>query len=140
MSVQFDTKRIIIFGDGLFYDTYYLSIAAELTGQRYEAIVKQVLGQWAEILADVQPDQETVFLPFSVGDEFVECLAATRTGRQIVLRSVSVDIEGHTLDLLNLHEFMVGLQEISQQYPENFGVYDQAELIRALKEAEPAPA
>lgn len=136
MAVQFDDKRIIIFGDGLFYASYYFAIATEYTDLDYATVVKRVLEQWAYAIAVIPDNHTPVFLPFSFGDENAECFAATLKGDQIALRIVEVDVEGYSLNLFHLHDFMASSHKVLQQYPEDFGVYDKSELVEALKKAE----
>lgn len=135
MAVHFDDRRIVLFGDSLLYEKYYFLEAAQYASLDYLAVVKRVLEQWGEALASITDNQATLFLPFGPGDESTECLAATVKHKQVTLRNIWVDVEGYSIDLLDLHGFIVSPHKILQQCSENFGTYERDKLITALTQA-----
>ena len=75
-----------------------------------------------------------VFLPYSLDDESVECVEATRIGEEIVLRCVNVATNGYSLALDDLSDFMLSRQELVEfRYPAIFGQYDRQEIISSMR-------
>lgn len=137
MAAHFDNQRIVLFGESVLYDPYYFDVSSEYGNDSYLSVVKRVLSQWAEALAEAESGEAVLYLPFGIYDQCTECFAATITGSQVEMRCVWLDIEGWSIDLRDLYEFMTSPKNVIEHCEENFGVYNKEELIRELAEAEP---
>lgn len=135
MSVQIDRYRITLFGDSLRYDPYYLDLAAEEFKTDTAAILKGLMQQWAEALMNGAFEGKPIYLPYSLDDEWVECLEAQVEGERVVTKCVHVGVNGYAVDLFNLSQFATSVHKIDKEYPETFGVYRRSELVSALRNA-----
>jgi len=135
MNVQIDEGQIILDRQTLRYNPYWIDIAAEEVSSNRLAVMQQVLAQWAEAVAGLNREGQTLFLPYSLDDEWTECFEARLQGNYVVLQCVQVAFNGYSVELNNLSQFMHRAPEIRMKYPENFGQYQQAELVSALRKA-----
>ncbi len=135
MNVKIREEEIVINDKSLRYYPYYFNRHWQDEGLSGPALVKKVLSQWAEALIKMDED-ESVFLPHSLEDEWVECLRANLSGERVVLRCVWVNWSGHSVDLDDISEFMFYEHEVVKEYSDVFGEYDRKELAAALQGAE----
>lgn len=135
MNAQIDEGQIILGEQTIRYDPYYVDIVAEEQASNRSAIMQQVLAQWAEAVAGLNQEGQTLFLPYSLDDEWTECFEARLQGHHVVLWCVQVAFNGYSVELNNLSQFMHGAPEVRKKHPENFGQYQQAELVSALRKA-----
>jgi hypothetical protein len=110
MDIQIDEKSMRLGEHRLEYDAYYFDPDeyAELSSGE---VLREILRQWAAALAGLK-DGQTIFLPFSLDDEWVECLKVTRHGDRLT-----------------------STQQIRKETPEAFGEWDKEEFISALLNA-----
>ena len=138
MVVELDKKRFVISDTELPYDPYYFAITARHTKTGWDSVVKDVLRQWAEELL-WQAAGETLYLPFGIYDQCLQCLMADLSKGQVALRCVWLNIEGFKLDLSDLGAFMSRNHEVYEASPEILGTFRRTELIAGLKEAKLRP-
>ena len=134
MPARYDDKRIYIFDSNVEFDPYYFAIASENGDVGYHGFMKRVFHQWAQAL--IETEGETLYFPFGIYDQCVECFNVTVIDERVVLKRVWFLIEGYTLNLQNLRDFIRGDHKIGASSPV-FGEYDRTDLIKALVQAEP---
>lgn len=141
MRVQIKDEQIIIGEEVLPFYGYYFAIEADRKDQPWLMVVKDVLSQWAAAIATLE-DNQVAYLPYSLEDEWVECIETKRRGENIIFRCVDVAGNGYSLVLDDLKEFMLSRQKLDnfRDHPEMFGEYNRQEIISALKNAEIADA
>jgi hypothetical protein len=139
MEVEIDYQRIRIGDQGLVYYPYYFDIWGEKEADKLN-VLKSVLSQWASALKELRDGDAPLYLPYSLDDETVNCIKATRKGKNIILRCVVVGANGYQLDLDDLASFMRSEQVVEEESPEIFGEYAANEIIKALQEARPIDA
>ncbi len=135
MNVQVDEQLITLDGQRLRYYPYYVDLAAREKGQDRINAVRSMLAQWASALANLSSEDQILFLPYSLDDEVVECLAAQLKGDQIILRCVEVVADGCLINLGNLHSFIHASHETWKQYPKALLQCPKEELVAALRSA-----
>ena len=133
MITTFDNQSITISGKSVPYDPYYFSVASDDDNTDYRAVVKSVLSQWAKEIEQIK-EGEQLFLPFGIYDECLECFFVTCNGKYITLKRTWLMIEGYTLNLRYLHEFINSKHTVDNL--ENFGEYDRYELFQSLEQAQ----
>ena len=135
MNIQIDEKSLIIAGQRFPYDAYYFE-AEEYEHLSCPAILKAILAQWAEALANSDDRNASLFLPFSFDDEEVDCFRARVDGDKVVLSYAQVWENGYALNVADLNEFMRSEYQILEESPEILGAFTKRELISALLNAE----
>jgi hypothetical protein len=145
MNVQVDEQLITLDGQRLRYDPYYVDLAAREKGRNRIDVVRSMLAQWASALANLSSEDQILFLPYSLDDELIECLAAQLKGDQIILRCVEVMAGGCMISLRDFHSFIHASHETWKEYPKALLQCPKEELVAALRSAsagdvEPAAA
>lgn len=140
MAVEFNSETLTVYGQALSYDPYYFAIAAEYnyTGTEWDGVVKDVLRQWAEGLLGMA-DGGTLYLPFGIYDQCLQCMEADLIGEAVALRCVWLDIGGYSLNLPDLSEFMGGRHKVNKASPKSLGSFPRVELVAGLRKAKLIP-
>jgi len=133
MEIQIDSKRLKIGEHRVKYSAYYFDVE-EYTDLSEAAALKEILVQWAGALSNLD-NGRTLFLPFSLDDEWIECFKASESGERITLKYVWVSEGGWSVDVSDLGEFMTSEHEIHKELPEVFGEYRKEDFILALLNA-----
>jgi hypothetical protein len=133
MEIQIDEKCMKIGEYSFRYDAYHFDADEYADLSSGEVLIK-ILAQWAKALSDIR-DGDTIFLPFSLDDEWVECFKVTQLGDRLNSKYVWVNENGYALDVSNLSDFMATTHEIWKESPEVFGEWDKEEFRSALLNA-----
>jgi len=138
MDIQVDDHCMILGGHSLSYSAYYFDVdkyAALPSGE----ILKEIFVQWANALTNIGNGQ-SIFLPFSLDDEWVECLQVTQHGEKLTYQYVRVSENGWALDVTDLSEFMASAHHVRKVMPEIAGECEKSEFISALLNAKVSAA
>jgi hypothetical protein len=138
LDILIGERSINLGGHYLEYDAYYFD-ADKYAGLTCGQALREILRQWAAALAGLE-DGQTLFLPFSLDDEWVECLRVRRRGENIAYQHVWVSENGWALDVSDLSDFMSSAPEVWKESPETVGEVEKAEFISAVLNAKVAAA
>jgi len=131
MNIHIDESRLKIEEYSLEYDAYYFDVD-DYDGLSNSEVLKRLLSQWAESISESAAGR-TLYLPFSLDDEYVECVEADVAGDKVGLRHIWVRENGYAVDVVNLGAFLATSYEIKSMSPNHpLGVYGKEELISAL--------
>src|SRR6185503_7704117 len=101
MKVEINSKQINIDDKMLNYYTYYFGIWDNPERDHLQ-VFKSVIKQWALALDNIKSESETLFLPYSLDDEVIECLKVTKQDEKIILQCITVDGNGYAVNLDDL--------------------------------------
>jgi hypothetical protein len=138
MDILIGERSMNLGGHRLDYDAYYFGTDG-YAGLTCGEALKEILRQWADALAGLG-DGQTVFLPFSLDDEWVECLRVTQCGEDVAYQHVWVRVNGWALDVSDLSDFMSSAPEVWKESPETMGEVKKSEFITAVLDARVAAA
>lgn len=131
MNIQINNKSIKLGSQSLIYDSYYFD-SEEYKSLTNGAVLKEILAQWARALIALANENRTLFLPFNLEDEWIECFKATQNGGKIIFKHVWVNENGWTLNVSDLSSFITLPHETFKESPEVFAEYNKEEIISAL--------
>lgn len=137
LSMADHCHSITLFERTFEFDPYYFALAGEASGLTTEQVMDHVVCQWGDALERLKDASEVALLPIGVYDECLECIEATLVERNLLrIRSVWMQVDGYSLDLLDLGSFMSTHQTNLQG--ENFGprvigVFDQSLVIANIR-------
>jgi hypothetical protein len=134
MTVIITREKIEIDDEGVSYYPYYFDQWWNTEAEDRLVVVKKVLAQWADGIAQ-SAENCTLYLPYSLNDEEIECFEARVHGDEVVFRCVGVNWNGYSVDLDDLGEFIAHPHELGSEKPENFGTYNKNALVDALRKA-----
>ena len=139
MRVRITREKIEIDGKSVSYYPYYFDQWWNEEAEDRLVVVKKVVARWADELDKAEEDR-TLYLPYSLDDEAVECFQAQVRGEEVVFRCVEVKCNGYAIDLNGLGEFIVYPHELWSGRPEAFGTYNKPALVSALRNADAGDA
>lgn len=135
MKIIIDNKGFEIEGQRLTYDLYYFD-REQYQAPTPAATFKKIMIKWANVLREWNVKTATLFLPFALDDEWTECLKAVRHSDRVVLRYVRVAVNGWSIDVDHLEDFMTSEHVVEKEAGEVFGEYDKDDFISALINAQ----
>jgi hypothetical protein len=135
MRIRVTKNSLSIGSKEVAFDSYYLYLNEAYKHLSGSSICKKMLEQWAAALGDLADESCELYLPYNLGDEWIDSFRATRSGNSITFEQVWVRDSGWRLDVSNLKDFIHSAQRIRRNLGV-FGVFDRDELIRSLLDAE----
>jgi len=134
LEIILEPEHIQIGSEAVPYYSYYFDIW-DRHGDPGLPVLRRVVAQWADAVERLCQSQPTVYLPFSLDDEVVEAFRARLMGDKVAFRRVALVANGWAIHLDNLLDFMQQDHPIYQQDAQDFGAYELAEIISALRGA-----
>ena len=133
LEIVIESTRIRIGPGAIPYDSYWFGWNPQ--GDPVPSVVRRVLAQWADAVERLSSGQSTVYLPFSLEDESVEAFRARLADHSVSLRCVTIAANGYLISLDVLNDFMQEAHRILHEDPQDFGAYERADLVAALRNA-----
>jgi len=132
LEIVIESTRIRIGPDAVPYDGYYFGFS-DGPESSVEHVLRRVLAQWADAVERLTNTESTVYLPFSLDDEWVEAFRARLTVHQVSLRCVRVAKNGYMVNVDDLKDFMQEAHRIEHEEPKDFGSYARTDFVAALR-------
>lgn len=132
LEIVIESTRIRIGSGAVPYDGYYFGFS---DGSSVELVLRRVLAQWADAVERLSNTEPTVYLPFSLDDEWVEAFRARLTDDQVSLRRVRLGENGYLVNVDDLKDFMHEAHRIEHEEPQAFGSYERTDFVAALRNA-----
>jgi hypothetical protein len=134
LEIVIESQRIRIGPDAIPYDSYYF-VLWDRQGDPGPPVVRRVLAQWADAVERLRSAQSTVYLPFSLDDQSVEAFKARLVDHKVALRCVTLAENGYMINLDDVNDFIQEAHRVLHEYPQDFGAYERADLVAALRNA-----
>ena len=142
LAIVIERKHIRIGPDVVPYDSYYFGVwdAQIRKGLRPASdpnlpVEHRVIAQWADAIERLAISQPTVYLPFSLHDEYVEAFSAHLTDSNVALRWVDLKVNGFSINLDNIYGFGQFDHPRIEQHRKDLGTYERSDLIAGLRSA-----
>ena len=122
MQIQVTDSSLTFDGISVRYEHRYLP----------RAVLLDVLREWGRRLTTERAGQ-TIYLPFSVDDEFIEVFEVEPNGEQISLRLVKLDGIGYVAGVDAVSEAIMRDRPVVERLPAAFLVCDRTQLLEAVE-------
>jgi hypothetical protein len=135
MLIEVDDEKLTLAGRSFSYSAYYFEFT-DVPNLTSATALKLVLRQWKNVLMESLGTGRTLFLPYSLEDEWVECFRAILSGEMVSLTETHVDENGWAVRIDDLRNFMLSPHNILKESSTPCISLLTRELIEALSIAE----